>query len=1123
MKREGNKRKKWLGMLVGLMLLVFMVAYGYKEYASAAVSGTITASTLFVRTGPSEQYPKVVASNGTVVYLSRGDSVYVSHSTNGWYYVTASFNGERITGYVSATYVLTNGEVPTAAPTKTPTPTPSPRPTNTPTPKPMNTPTPAAGVLMSGFPRPGTVTASKLNVRDNAEAAATKIAGLERGTSVTIQGVKRNSAGEYWYQISFVLEGVTKNGYVSSAYISVAAPTATPTPTATPLPTATPVPEDVADVVAGDFPRTGRVTASSLNVRRDAGTSKTAITSVTNGTVVSILSAKTDEAGEYWYQISFTQSGVKRTGYVHSKYIAVDKIAPTATPVPTKAPTATPAPTQAPQATATPTPDPSLIGEVITKEDVEQNNAEYYYSAKVTASELNLRKEPTSSSERIMKVAHNTQLLVINETVNGSEVWYRVALKVDGVVVYGYMSANYVALLFTEPVAGVVDSSERLRMRDTASNSGSYVKTKENAIISLKDGDKITIVGEKTTDGTKWFCVSVEKSGTTYTGYVQAAYIRLALMPEATPTPTPTPTVTPTPSVSPKPTATPRPTATPTPTVTPTPTGLPTPKVIKVNGENYPINEAGTLTGYGRCKDEMGVLAVYVAPSEPYEVVKDYRWGIVCVTPEMKLDLYNKYKSKENKTYWHVGFYCDGIRYYGYVQSMWVEVLDEDEAKLLEQGMTGSSDSEFENYLNQQGFPESYKPYLRVLHDKYPEWIFKADHTTLLWEDVIEEESIAGKNLIPNTKGVEWKSLETGAYDWAKDEFVLYDGSTWVTASKDAVEYYMDPRNFLNETNIFMFEVLRYAPKYQNVAGVENILKGTPFYQTKFTYTDEWGRLVTLTYAEAFIKAAEYSGVSPYHLAARVKQEVVTGTSSTSNSVSGTVKGLEGLFNFYNIGAYHSTVAGGAIANGLKYAKNGASNNDALNAASLIPWTDRYRAIVGGAYILGANYINRGQDTIYLQKFNVTESSTYYHQYMANVEAPYAESKKTASAYDSMKDLPIVFSIPVYYDMPATNVKAPEKAYNPNNWLTSLKIYDPEGKELNMTPTFNPKADQTYYLVVEEDDFMVQIEATAASESATIAGTGFYALVPGRGTTVTVAVTAENGDVREYEMIIVHP
>ena len=142
---------------------------------------------------------------------------------------------------------------------------------------------------------------------------------------------------------------------------------------------------------------------------------------------------------------------------------------------------------------------------------------------------------------------------------------------------------------------------------------------------------------------------------------------------------------------------------------------------------------------------------------------------------------------------------------------------------------------------------------------------------------------------------------------------------------------------------------------------------------------------------------------------------------------------------------------------------------------------------------------------------------------MANVEAPYAESKKTASAYDSLKDLPIVFSIPVYYDMPASNVKAPEKAYNPNNWLKTLKIYDSVGKELNITPTFNAKAEQTYYLVVDEDDFMVQVEATAASASANVAGTGFYALIPGRGTTVTVTVTAENGDVREYEIIIVHP
>lgn len=1135
-----------------MLLLAFVIAFGCKVYVGAAVSGTVTATTLFVRTGPAEGYPKLVV-DGTAVYLSRGDSVYISHSTNGWYYITASFNGTRVNGYVSANYIMANGAVPTAAPSNTPTPTPTPRPTSTPTPTPKATQAPA-NVLLSGFPRPGKVTASKLNVREDAYAGADKITGLERGTAITIQGVKKNDAGEYWYQISFMAEGSMKTGYVSSAYIEVAAPTATPTPTATPKPTATPVPDSVENVVAGSFPRTGRVTASSLNVRRDAGTSKTAITSVTNGTIVSILSAKKDDAGDYWYQISFTQSGVVRTGYVHSDYIAVEKLKPTATPtatstpVPTTVPTNTPEPTKAPQGTLTPTPTPTpevtLVGEPITKEDVELNNAEYYYPARVNTYQLNLRKEPTSTAEKIAQIAENTQVMIINEHVNGAYVWYRVAVKLDGVVVYGYMSSGYVSLLFQNTITGKLDTDERIRMRDEASESGAYVKTKENSIISLREDDLVTIIGEVRSDEGRWYKVRVEKSGSFYEGYVPAIYVRLTEGTEATPvptqpvgpTPTPTPqetmapqeTLTPTPATTPVPTQpigptpTPTPVMSPTPTLSPTPTPLPKAKTIKVNGENYPVNEAGTLTGYGRYSEEDGNIVVYKTPGMPYKVLYDYRGGVICITSDVKLELYNKYKTPENKTYWHAGFFYNGVKYYGYVQSMWVDVLSEDELKAMEQEITGSS-SDFENYLNLQGFPESYKPYLRMLHAEYPNWIFEADQTYLDWNTVIEEESIAGKNLISNNKSVEWKSLETGAYDWTKDQFILYDGSTWVTASQAAIAYYMDPRNFLNETNIFMFEVLRYADDYQDEKGVENILKGTPFYNKTFTYTDENNKKITMTYAEAFIAAAEYSGVSPYHLAARVKQEVVTSSATASNSVTGTVKGYEGLYNFYNIGAYHSTAAGGAIANGLKYAKNGATNNEILNIASMIPWTNPYRAIVGGAYILGANYISRGQDTIYLQKFNVTDSSTFYHQYMANVEAPYAESKKTAAAYEDMKDLPIVFSIPVYIGMPNEAAPAPKKQLNPNNWLKTLQVYDAQGKEMQLTPTFNLKADQMYYLVVDEDDFMIQIEAEPVSSKATVTGTGFYALVSGSGTDIVIRVEAESGDVREYQLMIIRP
>ena len=222
----------------------------------------------------------------------------------------------------------------------------------------------------------------------------------------------------------------------------------------------------------------------------------------------------------------------------------------------------------------------------------------------------------------------------------------------------------------------------------------------------------------------------------------------------------------------------------------------------------------------------------------------------------------------------------------------------------------------------------------------------------------------------------------------------------------------MDPRNFLTESGIFQFESLAYQKDVQNQSGVENVLKITPMYKASYEYTDDAGKASTITYSRTFMDAATLSGVSPYHLASRVKQEVVTGPTSMSSSVSGTVKGYEGIYNFYNIGANNSTKAGGAVANGLSWA-----NKD---TTYMRPWTTKYKAIVGGAQYLGSNYINIGQNTLYLQKFNVTANNTYNHQYMANIEAPWSEALKTAEAYGSDKaDMSLVFSIPVYSGMPS--------------------------------------------------------------------------------------------------------
>ena len=212
---------------------------------------------------------------------------------------------------------------------------------------------------------------------------------------------------------------------------------------------------------------------------------------------------------------------------------------------------------------------------------------------------------------------------------------------------------------------------------------------------------------------------------------------------------------------------------------------------------------------------------------------------------------------------------------------------------------------------------------------------------------------------------------------------------------------------------------------------------------------------------------------------------------------------------------------GGNIANGLKFARDGSTNAE-LNEKALIPWTNPYRSILGGGYYLGSNYIvGRGQNTIYLQKFNMTQRSTYTHQYMANVEAPWAEGKKMYQAYgDDAKNLPIVFSIPVYLNMPET--ASPEPAYqaNPNNWLSDLKINDINGNKISLTPSFDSSKDQEYSVIVGEDCGFISLTATPVSSKATVAGEGYHPVEEGLNR-LEICVTAENGDVKVYVVNII--
>ena len=311
-------------------------------------------------------------------------------------------------------------------------------------------------------------------------------------------------------------------------------------------------------------------------------------------------------------------------------------------------------------------------------------------------------------------------------------------------------------------------------------------------------------------------------------------------------------------------------------------------------------------------------------------------------------------------------------------------------------------------------------------------------YTNLDWNNVIQQESQFGKNLVPKTYSDNWKNTTPGQYNVEVD-------SGWVDSSELAVKYAMDPRNFLNEVRIFQFETLSYNSSTNNINSIEKILYGTEFYQNKVSYLDNKGNMINTneTYSELILRGGQKSAVSTYHLASRIKQEV--GPFLSHSSISGKVSGYEGLYNFYNIGATSSIEPMGAIKNGLQFAKDGKGASQATKNKYLIPWNNKEKAISGGGIFIGSSYIQVGQNTVYLQKFDVNDdrgSNLFSHQYMTNVLAPYQESKSIYNGYkkSGILDLPISFIIPVYNSMPDIQYESPN--INSNNYVAdNTKVY----------------------------------------------------------------------------------
>lgn len=428
----------------------------------------------------------------------------------------------------------------------------------------------------------------------------------------------------------------------------------------------------------------------------------------------------------------------------------------------------------------------------------------------------------------------------------------------------------------------------------------------------------------------------------------------------------------------------------------------------------------------------------------------------------------------------------------GYVSAAYVQ--------LTSSGSQGSSDADFESYMTKQGFPESYKPYLRKLHEQHPKWIFTAQKLGVDWNTALKEECVVGRNLVHSSALASWKSMEKGAYDFNGGYWYGLDGS-WVAASKEIIMYYMDPRNFLNDTYIFMFENQSYDPSYQTESGVKTILADT-FMSGSYTCPDTKKKY---TYSQTFMDAAKKSGVSPYHLASRCRNE--QGVNGAPQSL-GTVKGYENYFNFFDIQAY-ATSTMTAAEMGCKYAKT-------TNPTYLLPWTNQYKSIVGGSIFLGTGYITKGQDTLYLQKFDMVDGGNglYYHQYMTCVfgQANEAISLKNAYSQDILNSA-MEFKIPVYNNMPDKLCPKPTSSGDNNNYLKSLSV-----SGTSISPKFD-KFTTSYTAKVNAEISSVTVNANPLGKSAKVSGKGKVSLKTGENT-VKVTCTAASGVKRTYTIKI---
>jgi len=402
---------------------------------------------------------------------------------------------------------------------------------------------------------------------------------------------------------------------------------------------------------------------------------------------------------------------------------------------------------------------------------------------------------------------------------------------------------------------------------------------------------------------------------------------------------------------------------------------------------------------------------------------------------------------------------------------------------------------EYYTTLRNKGFPDSYLGYLAEIHARHPNWKFEVEKINLDFDDVVANEAYYGRNLLQGSAfNYNYRSMGLDTYDILSDQFFDYPTENgWYNASTEAIAFYLDPRNYLNEKYIFAFESLYYNSSH-NASMVSKILSNQTFWPVVYANFPS-------NVSDDLMLATEEVGISSVHIASRIKQEI-SGISTTDPRLGGTFNyngvNYSGYFNFFNIKVYGTN----KIVNGMKYAmENG--------------WDSPYDGLYGGSQFVYNEYVGVNQDTMYYEKFDVSTNNGHYtHQYMQNLAATVQETNSSFNSYVGFGDYldkEMTFTIPVYENMSDYAVVSP-RVGNPNNYLKDLKV---NGSTVSGFSYDVYEYDITLPALTDS----INVNAVKINEEASVSGDGNIAITDDK-MVLLIDVVAENGRKRTYTLNI---